>query len=96
MLSYPTVRRETIDLENPHLEMWRLRRATPEIIEGILKLANDMIGYRYDLANYGHTGDEGTDSKLQHWSQRRQGADGKRAETGIKLHGKLQSNRLIA
>ncbi len=50
--TFPVVRRETIDLENPHLEMWRLRRATPEIVEGILKLANDMIGYRYDLANF--------------------------------------------
>lgn len=50
--TYPVVRRETIDLEHPHLEMWRLRRATPDIIEGILKLANDMIGYRYDLANF--------------------------------------------
>lgn len=50
--TWPVVKEETIDLENPHLEIWRLRRATPEIIAGILKLANDMIGYRYDIANF--------------------------------------------
>ena len=50
--TWPVVKEETIDLENPHLEIWRLRRATPEIIDGIIKLANDMIGYKYDLANF--------------------------------------------
>lgn len=50
--TWPVVKEETIDLENPHLEIWRLRRATPEIIQGIIKLAYDMVGYRYDLANF--------------------------------------------
>ncbi len=50
--TWPVVKEETIDLENPHLEIWRIRRATPEIIDGIIKLANDMIGYKYDLANF--------------------------------------------
>lgn len=50
--TWPKVLEETIDLENKHMEIWRLRRATPEIIFGILKLANDMIGYQYDLANF--------------------------------------------
>lgn len=50
--TWPTVKRETVDLENKNMEIWRMRRATPEIIEGVLKLANDMIGYKYDLANF--------------------------------------------
>lgn len=50
--TWPEVKEETIDLENPHLEIWRLRRATPAIIEGIMKLANDMIGYKYDVAEF--------------------------------------------
>jgi len=50
--TWPKVCEETVALENPHLEVWRLRRATPLIIEGILKLAADMIGWQYDLAQF--------------------------------------------
>jgi hypothetical protein len=50
--TWPCVLEETIDLENLHMEVWRMRRATPEIIEGVLKLANDMIGWQYDLADF--------------------------------------------
>jgi hypothetical protein len=50
--TWPDVREETIDLENPHMEVWRMRRATHEIIEGCLKLAVDMLGYKYDLADF--------------------------------------------
>lgn len=56
--TWPTVRQETIDWENPHMEVWRLRRATPEIIEGIFKQTNDMLAfgkipaYHYDLAEF--------------------------------------------
>jgi hypothetical protein len=50
--TWPKVCEETVDLENPHMEVWRLRRATPEVIEGILKLAADMIGWQYDLAQF--------------------------------------------
>jgi hypothetical protein len=50
--TWPCVLEETVDLENKHLEVWRMRRATPEIIDGVLKLANDMIGWQYDIADF--------------------------------------------
>lgn len=50
--TYPKVCEETIDMENPHMEVWRLRRATPMIIEGIMRLAADMIGWQYDIAQF--------------------------------------------
>lgn len=50
--TWPCVLEETLDLENKNLEIWRMRRATLEIIDGCLKLANDMIGYQYDLADF--------------------------------------------
>lgn len=50
--TWPVVKEETIDLENKNLEIWRMRRATPEIISGIIKLANDMIDWKYDTADF--------------------------------------------
>lgn len=50
--TWPEVKEETMDMENKHLEVWRMRRATPEIAWGILKLANDMIGWKYDLVDF--------------------------------------------
>jgi hypothetical protein len=50
--TWPEVKEETIDLENKHMEIWRMRRVTPEIIAGVLKLANDMIGWKYDIADF--------------------------------------------
>jgi hypothetical protein len=50
--TWPQVKEETVDLENRHMEVWRMRRATPEIIRGVIKLADDMIGWKYDLADF--------------------------------------------
>jgi len=50
--TWPEVMEETVDLENRRMKVWRMRRATPEIIEGVMKLVNDMIGWKYDLANF--------------------------------------------
>lgn len=50
--TWPCVKEESIDWENPHMEVWRLRRLTPEIADGIIKLANDSIGFQYDIAEF--------------------------------------------
>lgn len=50
--TYPCVREDSVDWENPHMEVWRMRRATPEIIRGIIRLADDMKGWQYDLGSF--------------------------------------------
>jgi hypothetical protein len=50
--TWPVVKQESIDWENPHAEIWRIRNMTPAIAAGIIKLANDMIGWKYDLAEF--------------------------------------------
>lgn len=56
--TWPTVRQDTITWENPHLEVWRVKKMTPEIADGILKLADDMLAnedvpaYQYDVAEF--------------------------------------------
>lgn len=50
--TWPVVKQESIDWENPHSEVWRIRNMTPAIAEGIMRLANDMIGWKYNLAEF--------------------------------------------
>lgn len=50
--TWPCVKEESIDWENPHMEVWRIRRMTPAIAKGIIRLINDMIGYQYDIADF--------------------------------------------
>lgn len=50
--TWPVVKEESVDWENPHMEVWRIRRMIPAIAAGVFRLANDMIGYQYDLAEF--------------------------------------------
>jgi hypothetical protein len=50
--TWPCVKEESVDWENKHMEVWRIRRATPLIIGGIMKLADDMLGWQYDIADF--------------------------------------------
>lgn len=50
--TWPCIKQESIDWENSHMELWRMRRATPEIVDGILKLAMDKIGWQYDISDF--------------------------------------------
>jgi len=56
--TWPNVRQNTIDWENSHMEVWRIRNITPEIVDGTLKLADDMLelgstpAYQYDVAEF--------------------------------------------
>lgn len=56
--TWPCVKQDIIDWENSSMEVWRIKRATPEIIEGILKIVDNMLAcgkipaYGYDIAEF--------------------------------------------
>jgi hypothetical protein len=56
--TWPCVRQDAIDWENPHMEVWRIKRINDDIIDGVLKLVDDMLSkgdvpaYQYDISNF--------------------------------------------
>ncbi|MCP4373008.1 MAG: hypothetical protein GY797_33610 [Deltaproteobacteria bacterium] len=56
--TWPCVQQDTIDWENHCMEVWRIRNITPGTIEGVMKLADDMLAlgdvpaYQYGVANF--------------------------------------------
>lgn len=56
--TWPCVRQDTIDWENSNMEVWRIKRLTDEMIDGVLRLVDDMLAngdvpaYQYDISNF--------------------------------------------
>lgn len=50
--TFPECVEEAADLDNEHMEVWRIRNLTEKVADGIEILINDMIGYQYDVAQF--------------------------------------------